>query len=103
MNDLWTPAGMVTPDVRKKDGGSYFDDEMATKAEEYTKYQRESLEMRRQLNARPDHVISVASVEARAEMRKVLNLWREKGEIRHNPKILIDYGIREGEMRIGER
>ena len=103
MSKLWTPAGMVAPDTRKDEGGTYFDDELETKAAEYTKQQRESLEMRRQLNTRPDHTIFVASVEARAEMRKVLNFWFQKGELQHHPTIEIDYGIPDGEMRIGDR
>ena len=102
-SDLWTPGGYVTPDKRKKDGGSYFDDEMQTNSDAYTKLQKQSLEMRRQLNERPDHTVFVASAEAREEMRKVLNFWRSKGEINGVPEIRIDYGVADGEIRIGER
>ena len=103
MPDLWTPAGMVSPDVRKEEGGTYFDDELETKHDQYTKYQLESLAIRAQLNERPDHTVFVASVEARQELRKVFNFWFSKKEMGHHPTIEIDYGLPDGEMRIGER
>jgi hypothetical protein len=94
---------MWLPSSAKRDGGSYFDDEMETYDAHMTKQQRESLRIRTQLNERPDHFILVGSAEARETMRKVCNFWKAKGEIGHFPTIKIDYGIPEGEMRIGER
>jgi hypothetical protein len=93
---------MWLPPSAKREGGSYFDDEMETVHEHATHAQRQSLDMRSHLNARPDHVIKVPSVEAREEMRKVLNFWFGNGEIGHHPSIEIDYGVPDGEVRIEE-
>ena len=54
---------MWLPPSAKRDGGTYFDDEMETVDQHYTRAQRQSLDMRAHLNARPDHVIKVPSAE----------------------------------------
>ena len=112
--ELWTPGRAKDvvevqqkprrdlPTLRKNDGGSYFDDEMMTEqevAQEYAKQVRQLLE---HLNARPDHVVYVGSVEDRANLREVLNWWVREGALGHNPHIRIDYGVADGAIRVGE-
>ena len=43
---------MWLPDTAKRDGGSYFDDEMETYDAHMTKQQRESIRIRKHLNER---------------------------------------------------
>jgi hypothetical protein len=112
--ELWTPSSVerpveVTtkervslPDKRKPDGGSYFDDELATEAQKANELANEVRDLLSHLNARPDHVVYVGSTKDRDELRQVFNWWKREGAIGHNPNIRIDYGVAEGAIRVGE-
>ena len=102
MDKMWLPAGYVEPETRKVEGGSYFDDEMETKAEHSTKFWEEMAVLVDHLNKRPDHTVFVGSAESRGQLRAVFNMWRKEGTIAHSPTIKIDYGIVEGSIRIEE-
>ena len=103
MDKLWTPPDQrVAPTVPKKDGGSYFDDELPTKKAHNEMLLKEGARLINHLNQRPDHDVLVSSGEERTKMREVFNWWRREGVINHNPNIRIDYGIPDGQIRIGD-
>ena len=102
MPDMWLPAGYVKPETRKDEGGSYFDDELQTKADHSTKFYEEMATLVDHINKRPDHTVLVGSAESRGQLRAVFNSWREQGTIAQVPTIKIDYGIVEGSIRIEE-
>lgn len=102
MQELWTPPVMQVPDVRKDEGGSYFDDEMQTKEQVARAYADKVRELLHHLNERPDHVVYVGSVEDRDELRQVFNSWKAQGGLGHHPNIRIDYGVAEGAIRVGD-
>ena len=102
MNELWTPGGYVTPNVRKDEGGSYFDDELDSNADHSAKFWAEMAQLIDHINKRPDHVVFVGTAESRGQLRQVMNVWHRDGKISHNPTIKIDYGIPEGSIRIDE-
>jgi len=102
VKEIWTPQLMSVPTERKSDGGTYFDDEMETREAVATAYADQVRELLSHLNARPDHVVYVASVEERTKMRAVFNSWVTQGALSHNPNIRIDYGVRDGALRVGE-
>jgi len=114
MPKLWTPgrskekvevdvkAVMKSPTERKKDGGSYFDDELETQAESDAKFTIQMEELVAHLRARPDHEVYVGGSEERDQLRKVFNHWKQTGVISHNPNIRIDYGVADGAIRIGD-
>lgn len=97
---LWTP--MDLPTAAKREGGSYFDDEMHTKEETATAMRMDVQRLLNHLNTRPDHTVYVASAESRDQLRKVFNWWKREGALGHNPNIRIDYGIVEGAIRVGD-
>jgi len=97
-----TPARRSLPDHRKPDGGSYFDDELATEEQKAAELAAEVRELCHHLNARPDHVVYVGTAKDRDELRQVFNWWKREGAIGHNPNIRIDYGVPEGAIRVGE-
>lgn len=102
---LWTPtptAPTVTPTERKKDGGSYFDDELETNRDYYETLMEEGERLVNHLRERPDHVVHVGSARERDELRQVFNLWFQAGALNHHPTIHIDYGVAEGAIRIGD-
>ena len=112
--ELWTPGQAKDvveverkprrdlPQIAKKDGGSYFDDEMMTELEVAAEYAEQVRQLLMHLNERPDHTVYVGSAEERTKMRSVLNWWKREGALGHNPNIRIDYGIAEGAIRVGE-
>ena len=102
MQEIWTPAPMELPDVRKKDGGSYFDDEMVTKEEVALAYRKQVEALLVHLNERPDHKVYVGSTKDRSNMREVFNWWVRKGALQKHPDIRIDYGVADGAIRVGE-
>ena len=102
MDKMWLPAGYVEPETRKVEGGSYFDDEMETKADHSLKFYEEMAVLVDHINKRPDHTVFVGSAESRGQLRAVFNSWREQGTIAQVPTIKIDYGIVEGSIRIEE-
>ena len=102
MQELWTPPVMQVPDERKRDGGSYFDDEMQTKEAVALAYRKQVEDLLIHLNARPDHVVYVGSTEDRSNMRAVFNWWVGKGALQKHPTIRIDYGVADGAIRVGE-
>ncbi len=102
MKEVFGPAPVSLPDVRKDEGGSYFDDELATKEEVALAYREQVTELLIHLNARPDHTVYVGSAKDRDNMRSVFNWWKRQGALPHNPNIRIDYGIPEGGIRVAE-
>jgi len=106
VKELWTPTEThqrrAMPTVRKKDGGTHFDDELETEAVVAKRYADDVKELLRHLNQRPDHVVLVGSVEERDQLRQVFNYWKRQGALMHNPNIRIDYGIVEGAIRVGD-
>jgi hypothetical protein len=101
MSKLWLPP-KVAPTAPKKEGGTYFDDELQDRAD----YDRKLMDMARELvqhiNHRPDHHVFVGSAEDREKMRSVFNWWRSEGVISHVPTIKIDYGVPEQTVRVAE-
>jgi hypothetical protein len=100
--EVTTPERVALPDKRKPDGGSYFDDELATEAQKANELANEVRDLLNHLNARPDHVVFVGNVKDRANLRDVFNWWKREGAIGHNPIIRIDYGVADGAIRVGE-
>ena len=101
MEELWTPKKVV-PDIRKDEGGSYFDDEMEDTKTHQQKFREAVIELVKHINARPDHTVFVASADERTKMRVVFNSWREGGLIQSHPTIKIDYGVPDGTIRVDE-
>jgi len=102
---MWLPETFERrerPDLRKKDGGSWFDDELATEEQKANELAMAARELMIHLAQRPDHVVYVGSVEERDKMRVVFNSWKMQGVLSHNPNIKIDYGVAEGALRVGE-
>ncbi len=104
MSELWTPTKeherRVTPTQRKSEGGSFFDDELATEASEAGAFVAEMNRLISHLNERPDHTVYVASGDDRTKMREVFNIWKKNQVLGHNPNIRIDYGVPDGQVRI---
>lgn len=90
------------PTSRKLEGGSIFDDELATEEEKAREFGLQVQELLLHLNARPDHVVYVGSADERGKMREVFNNWYMQGVLMHHPNIRIDYGVPDGTLRIGE-
>jgi len=114
MPRLWTPGRskekievdvkevMQMPTEGKKDGGSYFDDELETVREHNAQLITDMENLVAHLRERPDHVVFVGGVEERSQLRTVFNHWVKQGVIAHNPNIRIDYGVADGAIRVGE-
>ena len=102
MQEITTPPPVELPTERKSDGGSYFDDELQTKEEVAAALAQGARDLLLHLNARPDHVVYVGSVEDRSNMRAVFNWWVREGALREHPNIRIDYGVANGAIRVGE-
>jgi len=98
-NGQMTPGGLWLPGQRKTEGGSQFDDELSTAD---TQFVADTKSLVEQINQREDHVVFVASTEERDQMRQVLNHFLSIKAIGRNVTIKIDYGIPDGEVRIGE-
>ena len=106
MKDLWTPTEThqrrTMPTVRKKEGGTTFDDELETEAAVAARYANDVKELLIHLNQRPDHDVHVGTPEERDQLRQVFNNWKREGVLMHNPNIRIDYGVAEGAIRVGD-
>ena len=106
MDDLWIPtqthARRVRPDVRKDEGGSFFDDELGTEEAAAKAYGAAVADLLTHLNQRPDHTVYVGSDEERGKMRTVFNHWFNSGALSHHPNIRIDYGVPDGAIRVGD-
>jgi hypothetical protein len=109
MDRLWTPPTTAKPyerralpTVRKKEGGSLFDDELETEAAVAKRYADDVKELLVHLNQRPDHEVYVGSAEERGQLREVFNHWKREGALMHNPNIRIDYGVADGAIRVGD-
>ena len=106
MDDLWTPtqthARRVRPDSRKREGGSYFDDELGTEEAQAKRLADEAKNLLNHLAQRPDHTVYVSSSEERTQMREVFNWWFREGALNHHPNIRIEYGVVEGAIRVAE-
>jgi hypothetical protein len=112
--ELWTPGKAtdkvavnptvqkVVPEIGKAEGGSYFDDEMDDRSRLEARIEQDAADLRAHINARPDHVVYVSSVEDRAKMRAAFNVWHRHGLLNHNPTIKIEYGVVEGGIRVAE-
>ncbi len=101
MEKLWTPH-KVMPTERKKEGGSHFDDEMVDSAMAKMEFATEVERLIDHLRKRPDHKVYVSSADERAKMREVFNLWFKNGTLDYHPDIRIEYGVRDGSIRIAE-
>ncbi len=97
MKGMVTGNGLWLPTTRKKEGGSYFDDELTDAQKALVK---EASELVAHINARPDHMIYVSSTAEREKMRSVLDWFVSDGMIGHKPKIKIEYGLPEGQVRV---
>jgi hypothetical protein len=106
MEDLWTPyeghARRERPSHRKVEGGSIFDDELATEESKASALGEEAKNLLTHLNQRPDHTVYVSSSEERTKMREVFNWWHREGALLHNPNIRIEYGVPDGAIRVAE-
>jgi len=102
--ELYLPERLA-PTKRKeygKDGGSWFDDELPDAVKHRANLVKMAGEMAAHINERPDHVVFVGSTEDRSNLRAVFNWWKREGIIERNPTIRIEYGVKEGAVRIGE-
>jgi hypothetical protein len=90
------------PTIRKKEGGSQFDDELETEEAVAKRYADDVKELLVHLNQRPDHIVYVGSDEERGKMRDVFNHWKREGALMNNPNIRIDYGVADGAIRVGD-
>jgi hypothetical protein len=106
MEELWVPTQTherrVRPEARKLEGGSVFDDELGTEQAAARIYAEAVKELLTHLNQRPDHNVYVGSEDERGKMREVFNHWKKQGVLMHNPNIRIDYGVPDGNIRIGD-
>ena len=108
MDKLWIPPDTkpyerrVMPKVRKKEGGSLFDDELETEEVVAKRYAADVAELLVHLNQRPDHIVWVGSESERGKLREVFNHWKREGALMHNPNIRIDYGVADGAIRVGD-
>ena len=114
MTELWTPGQakdvvevhqaerVVLPNERKHEGGSHFDDELDLESKRMADLQAEGRRLVDHLRERPDHIVYVASIEDRDNMRAVFNFWFNAGILTHHPSIKIDYGVADGAIRITE-
>ena len=106
MDKLWTPTKAherrVRPGSQKREGGSYFDDELPTERATQTEVMRDRKSLIDHIKNRPDHDIMVASIEQREQMRAVFNDWFKRGVIGHHPTIKVDYGVPDGAIRVGD-
>ena len=100
--EVESKGGLVLPKAAKAGGGSYFDDELQTRQAHSEEFWVEMNRLVDHVAQRPDHEIFVGSIKDRTQMREVLNHWRRKGMINHNPKSRIDYGVPEGTIRVGD-
>jgi hypothetical protein len=100
-NRLWTPP-KVMPTAAKKDGGSYFDDEMEDTETKQRTVTRDAARMIDHLQQRPDHVVFVGSAQDRGKLRAVFNHFKAAKLLTYNPVIRIDYGVPDGTIRIDE-
>ena len=101
--ELWTPPGAkVAPDKAKWDGGSYFDDELEDKSKHQAELKKEYDRMVEHLQQRPDHTVYVGDTKTRTELRAVFNHMYQQNILSYHPNIRIDYGVREGAIRITE-
>ena len=104
---LWTPPATpyerrVMPSVRKKEGGSLFDDELETEEAVAKRYAEDVKDLLIHLNQRPDHTVYVGTTEERTQLREVFNHWHREGALLRHPNIRIDYGVAEGGIRVGD-
>ena len=100
---LWTPEGTkVTPDKRKWDGGTFFDDELGSLDDRQKAIKKEYDRMVDHLRKRPDHTVYVGDTETRDKMRQVFNHMFNTKVLNYRPDIRIDYGVRTGALRIDE-
>jgi hypothetical protein len=97
-----TPERRVKPTERKLEGGSQFDDELESEQSANKKFSDDMIRLVEHIQQRPDHIIYVGSADERGKMREVLNDWKRRGWIRHQPNIRIDYGIPDGALRVGD-
>jgi hypothetical protein len=93
---------MNLPNEGKKEGGSYFDDELETAEEANAVMVAEIERLADHLNKRPDHTVYVGSAKDREQLRQVLNHWFKHKVINRHPNIRIDYGVPDGSIRVGE-
>jgi len=112
MPELWLPDSAkdkvavdhiqqrVLPDQGKRDGGSYFDDELDLESTRQKQLYEEGTRLMKHLQERPDDVVCVGSVEDREQMRTVFNAWFQRGYLVSHPTIRIDYGVPDGSIRI---
>lgn len=101
MTKLWTPQ-KVMPTERKREGGSHFDDEMV---DTETVRQQVMIDMARlidHINKRRDHTVYVSGAEEREQLRQVFNSWYMNSMIDHHPNIRIEYGVKQGSIRVAE-
>lgn len=101
---LWLPDRVAPTKAKEigKEGGTWFDDELPDAVKHRAMLVKEASELANHINERPDHVVYVSSVEERAQMRQVFNWWKREGVLMSNPKILIEYGVKTGSIRVGE-
>jgi alkylhydroperoxidase family enzyme len=92
-----TTQGLWLPGERKRDGGTWFDDELDT---EQRALVNATAELVRHINQRPDHVVYVSSTSDREKMRAVFDWMLNDKLIGRKPKIKIEYGLRDGEVRV---
>ncbi len=102
MIETVTEGGVILPGTRKVEGGTYFDDELQTKAVHSEEFQAEMKRLIQHINERPDHIVYVGSGDDRGKMRLVFNNWKLAGLIETNPTINIDYGVANGVIRVGD-
>ena len=92
-----TGNGMWLPGTAKRDGGTWFDDELEPAQRALVKA---TAELVAHINERPDHVVYVASQADREKMRRVLDWFVDDGMIGRKPQVKIEYGLKDGTVRV---
>jgi len=102
MVEVEKPGRKTLPTEGKKDGGSFFDDELTDASVTQADLEREGARLMQHLRERPDHTVYVGSAKSRDELRQVFNAWFRSRWITYHPNIKIDYGVVDGAIRISE-
>ena len=92
-----TGNGLWLPHVPKRDGGTWFDDELEPAQKALVKA---TAELVAHINERPDHAVYVSSRTDREKMRRVLDWFAADGMIGRKPEIKIEYGLPDGAVRV---
>lgn len=87
--------------TQKKDGGSWFDDEIAALPDHTPEAELNSLAMQAELNKRPGVAVFVSGQNEKIKMQSVLVLWERYKMIHFPVRTVIDSSLKPGSVRVG--